>query len=123
MRLCTQTNTTAAALIASQVKPAKPPTLFGNTTRLFDALRKGRCDVVIYDAPILATQRAQVPRLYGPLVGVIETNEDYGVVLPTGSPLAAAVNDALAAIISQGTLAAISKRWLSTDLAKLRALR
>jgi len=123
LRLCTQTNTTAAALIASQVKPVKPPTLFGNTTRLFDALRKGRCDVVIYDAPILATQRAQVPRLYGPLVGVIETNEDYGVVLPTGSPLAAAVNDALAGIISQGTLAAISKRWLSTDLAKLRALR
>ena len=44
-------------------------------------------------------------------------------MLPTGSPLAAVVNDALAAIISQGTLAAISKRWLSTDLSKLPALR
>lgn len=123
LRLCSQTNTTAAALIASQVQPTRPPTLFGNTTRLLDALRKGRCDAVIYDAPILATQRAQVPRLYGPLVGVIETNEDYGIVLPTGSPLAAVVNDALAAIISQGTLAAISKRWLSTDINKLPALR
>ena len=60
---------------------------------------------------------------YGPLVGVIDTEEHYGVVLPTGSPLASAVNDALAAIISQGSLATISKRWLSTDLAKLRALR
>jgi polar amino acid transport system substrate-binding protein len=123
LRLCTQANTTASALITTRVMPVKPPKLYGNTTRLLDALQASRCDAVIYDAPILATQRAQVPRLYGALVGVIETNEDYGVVLPTGSPLAATVNDALAAIISRGTLAALSKRWLSTDLSKLRALR
>ena len=77
----------------------------------------------MYDAPILATLRAQVPRLYGPLVGVIETDEQYGIVLPTGSPLEAAVDDALTAIISRGTLAALSKRWLSADLAKLPVLR
>ncbi len=122
LRLCTQTNTTAAALIASQVKPVKAPTLFGNTTRLFDSLRKGRCDVVIYDAPILATLRAQVPRRYGPLAGVIETNESYGVVLPLGSAAAPPVNDALTALIAQGTITAITKRWLSTDLDKLPVL-
>jgi polar amino acid transport system substrate-binding protein len=122
LRLCTQANTTASALITSQVNPAKPAKLFGNTTRLFDALQAGRCDAVVYDAPILAIQRTQVPRLYGPLVGVIETNEDYGVVLPTGSALATPVNDALTAMIDQGTLTAIQKRWLSADLAKMHVL-
>ncbi len=77
---------------------------------------------MIYDAPILATQRAQVSGRYGPLAGVIDTGESYGVVMPTGSALAPAVDDALTAILAAGTLEAISKRWLSTDLAKLRAL-
>ncbi|MDX6629266.1 MAG: polar amino acid transport system substrate-binding protein, partial [Gaiellales bacterium] len=123
LRLCTQANTTASALIATTVEPAKPAKLYGNTTRLLDALQAGRCDAVIYDAPILATLRAQVPRRYGPLAGVIKTDETYGVVMPTGSALAQPVNDALTAIIGQGTLTTISKRWLSTDLAKLPVLR
>lgn len=122
LRLCTQANTTAAALIASQVKPVKPVRLYGNTTRLLDALQASRCDAVVYDAPILATLRAQVPRRYGPLVGVIDTNENYGVVLPTGSALETVVNDALTAIIDRGAIRAISKRWLSADLAKLPVL-
>jgi polar amino acid transport system substrate-binding protein len=122
LRLCTQANTTSSGVVASQVRPERPAKLFGNTTRLFDALQAERCDAVVYDAPILAIQRTQVPRLYGPLVGVIETNEDYGVVLPTGSALATPVDDALTAIIDQGTLTAIQKRWLSTDLAKMQVL-
>ncbi len=122
LRLCTQANTTSAALLRSQMTPVKPVKLYGNTTRLLDALRAARCDAVVYDAPILATLRAQVPGLYGPLVGVIQTDEEYGIVLPTGSPLEAAVADALTAIISRGTIAALSKRWLSADLAKLPVL-
>ena len=85
--------------------------------------RPGRCDAVVYDAPILATLRAQVPRRYGPLAGVIKTQESYGVLLPTGSALVPIVNDALGAIIAQGTLTAISKRWMSADLTKLPVLR
>ena len=65
----------------------------------------------------------QVPRRYGPLAGVIETQERYGVLLPTGSALVPIVNEALGAIIAQGTLTAISKRWMSADLSKLPVLR
>jgi polar amino acid transport system substrate-binding protein len=122
LRLCTQTNTTASALITTTIEPARPAKLYGNITRLLDALQAGRCDAVIYDAPILATLRAQVPRLYGPLAGVIKTNETYGVVMPTGSALAQPVNDALTAIIGKSTLTTISRRWLSMDLARLPIL-
>ncbi len=123
LRLCTQANTTAATVIATRIEPVRPARLFGNTTRLLNSLLPGRCDAVVYDAPILATLRAQVPRRYGPLAGVIETDETYGVVMPTGSALEPSVNDAIGALIGQGTLAAISKRWLSADLGKLAVLR
>jgi ABC-type amino acid transport substrate-binding protein len=73
-------------------------------------------------APILPTLRAQVPRGYGPLVGVIETDESYGVVLPLCSALLPAVNDALTAILGQGTFTAIARRWMSADLARLPVL-
>ena len=72
---------------------------------------------------LLATLRAQVPRRYGPLAGVIKTQESYGVLLPTGSALVPTVNEALGAIIAQGSLTAISKRWMSADLSKLPVLR
>jgi polar amino acid transport system substrate-binding protein len=123
LRLCTQSGTTSATLLTTQVNPVKPAKFYGNTTRLLDALQTGRCDAVVYDAPILATLRAQVPWRYGPLAGVIQTQESYAAVLPTGSALLPAVDDAITAIIDQGTLAAISKRWLSTDLSKLPVLR
>jgi polar amino acid transport system substrate-binding protein len=123
LRLCTQSSTTSATLVTTHINPAKPARLFGNTTLMLDALQAGRCDAVVYDAPILATLRAQVPRRYGPLAGVIATQESYGIVLPTGSALLPVVNDALGAILNQGTFAAIARRWLRTDLSALPVLR
>jgi polar amino acid transport system substrate-binding protein len=121
LRVCTQSSTTSATVVATKVDPVKPVRLFGNTTRLLDALRARRCDAVVYDAPILAALRAQVPRLYGPLA-LIKTQESYGVVLPPGSALLPLVDDALTAMIAQGTLTAIGRRWMSSDLTKLPVL-
>jgi polar amino acid transport system substrate-binding protein len=123
LRLCTQSGTTSASVVSTKVQPAKPARLYGNLTRLLDALQAGRCDAVVYDAPVLAVQRDQVPRLYGPLAGVIKTQESYGVVMPPGSPLLPAVNAALTAMIAQGTLTAIGRRWMSPEVAKLPTLR
>ena len=68
LKLCTQSGTTAAELIANRIDPAKPARLYGNTTLLLDALSAGkRCDAVVSDAPILAALRAQVPTRYGAL--------------------------------------------------------
>jgi len=124
LKLCSQAGTTAATLIADRVQPATPARFYGNTTLLLNALQAGRrCDAVVYDAAILATLRAQVPLRYGPLAGTIDTGENYGVVLPKDSALLPVVNDALNALIANGALTTISRRWLSTDLTKLPTLR
>jgi ABC-type amino acid transport substrate-binding protein len=123
LRLCTQSGTTAADVITTRVDPTTPPRLYGNVTRLLDALQTGRCDAVVYDAPILATLRAQVPQRYGPFAGVIATGDQYGVVLPLGSQLQPAVDQALGELTADGRITALSQRWLTTDVSKLPVLR
>jgi ABC-type amino acid transport substrate-binding protein len=123
LQLCTQSSTTSADVIANRIQPTRPARLFGNTTLLLDALQAGKCDAVVYDAPILATLRAQVPERYGPLAGVIATGDQYGVVLPQGSPLVPLVNQAIAGLTANGTIAALARRWLDTNLATLPVLR
>ena len=122
LRICTQSGTTGADLVTDVIRPARPAKLYGNVTRMVDGLQAGRCDAVVYDAPILATLRAQTPARYGPLAGVIGTHEHYGVVLPKGSPLAAAVNTALRTLIAGGRISILSRRWLATDMTKLPSL-
>jgi polar amino acid transport system substrate-binding protein len=123
LHICTQVNTTAADVVANQIAPVAPATLYGNVTRLTDALQAGKkCDAVVYDAPILATLRAQSPERFGTLVGVIDTAEQYGVVMPKGSPLEAQVDTVLGNLIASGRIAVIAKRWLATDVSKLPVL-
>jgi polar amino acid transport system substrate-binding protein len=63
-----------------------------------------------------------VPFRYGPFAGVIDTGEHYGITLPRGSLLTPLVNRALRQLIADGTVSALAKRWLTTDLSKLRVL-
>ncbi len=122
LKLCSQLGTTGADTIATRVKPLRPPTLYGNSILLMQNLETGRCDAVVYDAPILATLRAQVPFRYGAFAGVIDTHESYGVTLRKGSPLTPLVDRAIRQLGADGTIAALSRRWLTTNLAKLPVL-
>jgi ABC-type amino acid transport substrate-binding protein len=109
-------------IVSRRIAPASAPTLCADEARMLQALQAGRCDAVVLDAPILASLRAQVPERYGPFAGVIRTGERHGVVLPKGSALVPRVDAVLAAIRADGRLAAIVRRWLTTDLASLPVL-
>jgi polar amino acid transport system substrate-binding protein len=122
LRLCSQLGTTGAEAIATVIQPTTKPLLYGNSILLMQNLQTGRCDAVVYDAPILATLRAQVPFRYGPFAGVIDTGEEYGITLPKGSRLTPVVNRALRQLIADGTVRALATRWLTTDVSKLPVL-
>jgi ABC-type amino acid transport substrate-binding protein len=64
-----------------------------------------------------------VPLRFGPFAGVIRTGERYGIAFPKGSELVDPVNDALGSLSSSGALARFERRWLTTNLAALPALR
>jgi polar amino acid transport system substrate-binding protein len=122
LKLCVQRGTTAVDAVAERVKPARPPFGYANVDLLLEAVRTGRCDAAILDAPILAAERAGAPYRYGPLAGVLKTQEHYGVVLERGSQLTPQVSAAVKALVANGTVAKLQRRWLSTDLTKLPVL-
>ena len=122
LQLCTQRRTTAEALLASEIQPALPPMLFDRQAVLFQRLLGRSCDAAVLDAPILGAERAQLPDRYGPLAGRIATGERYGIVLPKGSPLRADLDATLGDLLADGTVEALSRKWLSADLTDVPVL-
>jgi len=123
LKLCVLRLSTGDAIVRSRVKPRHPARTFTAVQNMMQDLQTGVCDAVVYDAPSLATLRNRVPNRFGGFAGRIVTNESYGIAMPKGSPLVAPVNTALRALIASGAITALQKKWLATDLGKLRVLR
>jgi polar amino acid transport system substrate-binding protein len=123
LQLCSERATTGAQYIVSTIRPAKKPQLAKTPTALFDLLRAGRCDAAVYDAPILSAEQQAAADRYGPLAWRIPTGERYGIVVEQGSKLLAPLNGAVNALVRDGTVARLTKRWLASDPAELRLLK
>ena len=117
--LCAQIGTTGAAFIKDKIKPTKTALYPQNTTIMYQQLKSGRCDAAVYDSPILGAQRGLEPKAYGPIVGQMVTNEQYGAAFQKGDPIRPAVNKALKALIADGTIGKLSKKYLTFDASKL----
>jgi polar amino acid transport system substrate-binding protein len=122
LQLCSERATTGAAYIVSTIEPAKKPRLAKTPTALFDLLRAGRCDAAVYDAPILAAEQHAAPDRYGKMTGLVGTGQRYGIAVEKGSRLLAPLNAAVRALVKDGTVARLTKRWLSGDPATLKTL-
>lgn len=122
LRICLQRGTTSVGIVRERVRPSQPLLFFASLDLLLEGVRTGRCEAAVLDAPILAAERAAAPYRYGALAGVLRTDERYGVVIQKGSPLTRRVNAAVRALVANGTLTRLQRRWLLTDLASLRVL-
>lgn len=123
LRLCALHKSTGAATIRTRIRPAAAATLYADQTRMMGALQAGRCDAVVHDAAILAVQHAATPERYGALAGALPTGERYAAVLPRTSTNVAPVNRAINALRRDGTIDALSARWLRLPADGLRPLR
>jgi ABC-type amino acid transport substrate-binding protein len=123
LRICALAKSTGADVAQTTIAPTKPVRVIGNVPTLMLDLQTGRCQAVVYDAPTLGTLKARTPDRYGPFVGVIKTGEQYGVALPKGSPLLSSVDTALGALIADGTVQSLQKKWLSANLSSLPVLQ
>jgi polar amino acid transport system substrate-binding protein len=123
LQLCALRKSTGAVVAQRTIAPARPVLLVGNVPTLMLDLQTGKCEAVVYDAPALGTLKARAPLRYGPFVGVIETGEEHGIALPKGSPLLGPVNSALAALIADGTVERLQRKWITVHLEDLPVLR
>jgi polar amino acid transport system substrate-binding protein len=110
-----QTGTTSLTAIRDQIQPNSDAVVFKNTNDAKTALANGQVDAIVADLPT-AFYLVAAEIDHGTIVGQFPSAgepEQFGMLFAKGNPLVSCVNQALAAITSDGSLAAIEKKWLS----------
>ena len=123
LQTCAQTNTTGLDWIKTKLHPNKAPLAYPATTAAFTAVQIGRCDALILDTPIVASERKANPGKYGPVAGQIITHEQYGAVFQKGSKLVPQFNAAIKKLWSNGTIPKLQKKWFAIDFTKVPVLK
>ncbi len=101
------------------MQPDKKPLYPATTTIMWQQLKSKRCDAALYDAPILGAEKYVEPKAFGPIVGQIVTNEQYGAAFQKGDPIRPAVNKAIKKLLANGTIGKLTQKWLTFDASKL----
>lgn len=110
-------STTAVPMLAEIVQPDDDPLLYGDNADVVEAMKANQVDAALMDLPT-ALYTAAVLIDDGVVLGQFppersENPDQFGMILEEGNPLKACVDEALAALKSDGTLAAIESEWLS----------
>jgi polar amino acid transport system substrate-binding protein len=116
LKLGAQTGTTSLLAITDVIKPSEQPLIFDDTNVAKQSLLNGQVDAILADLPTAFYITAvEIPK--GTIVGQFQPEtgqtEQFGMLFDKGSKLVPCVNQALAALKKDGTLASIEKRWLS----------
>ena len=110
-----QTGTTSHRMLTETVAPTTAPSVFNNSQDTVQALKGGQVDAIVVDLPTaLYLVAAELDG--GVVVGQFADTsggDQFGLVLPKGSPLTAAVTGAVDALRTDGTLDSLTKTWLS----------
>ena len=116
LKLGAQTGTTSLTAIRDDIQPTTEPLVFQSTNVAKQALLNGQVDAIVADLPTAFYITAvQIPS--ATIVGQFQQQsgspEQFGMLFEKDNPLVDCVNQALATMKSDGTLAAIEKKWLS----------
>jgi polar amino acid transport system substrate-binding protein len=111
-----QVGTTSLAFINSQIQPTQRPRVFNTLNDVKQALQTHQIAALVTDTP--TAQYISSSEIKGSvMVGQFpSTGEHYGLLFAKGNPLAGCVNNAIATLKSNGTLAALQKKYLQIYL-------
>ncbi|MFF7780158.1 ABC transporter substrate-binding protein [Streptomyces tanashiensis] len=117
-RIGVQVATTSYQAVLDQLKPTRKPSVFNTTKDEVTALTNGQIDAIVTDLPTvfyLAGAELDNGRIVGQFGYAGGTPEEFGLLLPKNSGYTSCVNKALSALKADGTLAALTKQWLSAS--------
>lgn len=124
LRIGAMVGTTSATVAEASIAPSTDVQLFNDNDQVKQALTSGLVDAIVVDLPTaLYIVAAELDD--GVLVGQLTAGDNpdqFGLVLDKGSPLTAAVTDAVDSLREDGTLADLEAEWL-TDTAGAPVLR
>ncbi|TYL55359.1 amino acid ABC transporter substrate-binding protein [Nocardioides sp. BGMRC 2183] len=124
LKLGAQTGTTSLTAIRDGIQPTQEPAVFDDTNVAKQAMENGQVDAILADLPT-AFYISAVEIEGSTLVGQFQYDgaeaEEFGLLFEKGSELVPCVNQALAALEEDGTLAEIEQEWLA-DVVDVPAL-
>jgi polar amino acid transport system substrate-binding protein len=120
-----QTATTSLKAIRDVIKPTSDPAVFEDTVAAKNALLNGQVDGILADLPsAFYISAVEIPgsKIIGQFQPETGEQEEFGMLFEKGSDLKPCVDDALATLKENGTLADIQQEWLSdvVDVPELR---
>jgi polar amino acid transport system substrate-binding protein len=117
-----QIGTTGLAYIDQVIVPTKSPRVFNSLADAASALETHQIDAIVLDTPdgqyMASSGSGEVVNAEGKNIAVQvgqfpSVGEHYGLLFQKGNKLVGCVNAAIAALKSNGSLAALQTKWLS----------
>jgi polar amino acid transport system substrate-binding protein len=118
-KLGAQTGTTSLTVLRDEVQPDQDPAVFEDTNAAKQALLNGQVDGIVADLPTafyITAAEIEGSTIVGQFQQTSGEPEEFGMLFEKGSPLVSCVNDALAALESDGTLDQLQQQWLSDEV-------
>ncbi|MFB6630244.1 ABC transporter substrate-binding protein [Streptomyces sp. NPDC056362] len=113
-----QVATTSYQAVLDRLKPTGKPSVFNTTKDEVTALTNGQIDAIVTDLPTvfyLANAELDNGKIIGQFGYEGGTPEEFGLLLPKNSGYTTCVNRALSSLKADGTIAALTKKWLSAS--------
>ena len=123
LQVCAKGVTTGFVYVRDVLRPAGLVFEYPTAAAALKALSIGICDALIFDLPALIVAKRTAPGRYGALPGRVGPTEHYGGVLPKGSPLLPAVNEAIESMRRDGTMRRLAARHFGRALTSTPVIR
>ena len=117
-----QVGTTGLTYINQNIKPTKSVRVYPSLDNAVSALNAGQIDAIVVDTPdgqfMASNGSHEITNAQKKNIGVQidqfpSVGEHYGLLFQKGNKLVGCVNSALATLRTNGTMAALQKKWLS----------
>ena len=116
LRLGAQTGTTSLTAIRDIIQPETDPVVFEDTNGAKQALQNDQVDAILADLPTaFYISAVEIPKsvIVGQFQPETGQQEEFGMLFQKGSGLVPCVNQALAELREDGTIADLEQQWLS----------
>ncbi len=112
-----QIGTTSLSAAEQAIKPTSTPEIFNTSNDVISAFKIHRVDAIIVDyATALYLTSAEIKNTTIAGQFAAPGGDNWGLLMKQGSTLTPCVNRALATLKSRGTLANLTKRWMSSKV-------
>ena len=111
-----QIGTTSLAAVTALIKPSNQPDVFNTSNDVVSAFKIHRVDAIVVDLAT-AFDLTSTALSHTTIAGQFSApgGDHWGLLLAKGSGLTACVDKAVNALQADGTLAALSKRWIASQ--------